>query len=234
MRHLQKPSTFGLLILAASLGLAACGVTTSTSTGTNTSPNTTVNGSCGTVPPAQASSVTTAVITPVRTIVIQPGGGVAGGTQPATTAGATSGAASLTPIPNTTVTPGQLTTTSDRSRYSLCDTIQVVIANGLQASVTAADHQTSCSLVTLQRLVNGTWAPQGRCPLETPTRLYEIAPGTAIAQQLTPGSGSFSRTGASGWAAGTYRIAFTYFTGSASSRASRQNPPIYSATFTIG
>jgi hypothetical protein len=115
-------------------------------------------------------------------------------------------------------------------RYSACQNIQVVIANGLRATIYAVDHQTSCTIVTLQQQVGGTWQATGGCLLATVTRFYAIKHSTAVAQILHPGSGSL-RSQVNGWAAGTYRIAFKWFLGGP--EALHPSPTVYSSPFTI-
>ena len=138
--------------------------------------------------------------------------------------------ATLPPIPGATVTPGQLTITTTRATYGPCDAIQAIIANGLAQTIYAPDHQSACTVVTLQAQVTAGWQDVGECMLETPTRLYAIAPGTAVVQTLAPSFGRVASS-AQGWPAGTYRLAFTYSTALESPYQPRA--PIYSPAFTV-
>ena len=118
------------------------------------------------------------------------------------------------------VTPGLVTVTTDKLQYTPADTIIVAIANGLPYDILAADHQSNCTTVTLERQDGTSWQPQNPCRLMIATRLVPIDAGTATTVRLQPQPA---------WAAGTYRIAFTYMqsTGATSST-------VYSTRFTIG
>jgi hypothetical protein len=123
--------------------------------------------------------------------------------------------------------PGQVTVAVDKTHYAPTDTITVTILNGLAAIISTTDHQTNCTIVTLERLVNGAWQPEGACRLMTPTRVVPISPGTTV-QQLS----------SSAWPTGTYRVAFRYFTEPDAELGQGATPGqgavVYSATFTIG
>ncbi len=150
---------------------------------------------------------------------------------PQPNAGGPGAASGATPRPSATAQPtsrpGQVTVAVDKTHYAPTDTITVTILNGLATTISTTDHQTNCTVVTLERLVNGAWQPVGACRLMTPTRVVPISPGTTV-QQL----------GSTAWPAGTYRVAFRYFTepdGEPGQGASPgQGGVVYSATFTIG
>lgn len=119
--------------------------------------------------------------------------------------------ATTTAPPAVTAVPGAVTISLDKPQYHAGDLALVMIANGLAQTISATDHHTSCSLVTLEQQVNGAWQPIGLCHLLTPTRLVEIVPGSVTAQKI----------GISG-TAGTYRVAFGY-----------GSQTVYSQTFTV-
>jgi hypothetical protein len=118
------------------------------------------------------------------------------------------------------VTPGQVTVTTNNLQYTSADTIVVTVANGLPNGVLAADHQSNCTTVTVERQDGSSWQPQNPCRLMIATRLVPLDASTATTVQLQPQPA---------WAAGTYRIAFTFMRsrGAASST-------IYSTSFMIG
>jgi hypothetical protein len=131
--------------------------------------------------------------------------------------------------PGSTVSSGagQVTVKVDKGHYAPSDTITVTITNGMAVTtILAYDHQTNCTIVTLERLANGAWQPEAMCKLMTPTRIVPVPPG-AVALQLT----------STAWPAGTYRVAFRYFTkpdGAATPGAAPgQSGAVYSATFAI-
>lgn len=175
-------------------------------------------------------------------------GGVAGGeSAPDATP---HGTLTLTPAPTVTTTPaattaatpastaaanGVVTVTTDRQRYGTTDTITVTVTNRHDYDIFAANHQTACTLVTLQRNDNGTWAPVGGCSESTVTALVPLGAGASSAFRLPPGGGGLKPAP---WPAGTYRVVFTY-TAKATSSAVGGAPAtgfrtVYSATFTVG
>lgn len=140
--------------------------------------------------------------------------GPGGGGTPTTTAG--------------TATPGPVTVTTDKQRYGSKDTIAVTITNGSSSTIVAPDHQSNCTIVTLEWWSGANWQPQNPCRLMTPTRLIPIAAGATMAQQLQPQGGT-----PPSWPTGAYRLAFTYYVGTVGSHSGSPTT-IYSATFTVG
>jgi len=120
---------------------------------------------------------------------------------------------------------GQVTIITDQPRYGASDTVHATVTNGLASSVLTADHQSNCGIVTIERQEGQTWQPQNPCLLKTATRLITLAPGSVTTAPLQPPTAA----GASGWTAGTYRVAFTYRLSQAGS-----DTTIYSAQFSIG
>jgi hypothetical protein len=118
-----------------------------------------------------------------------------------------------------------VTVTVDKTHYAPQDTITVTISNGLATTISTTDHQTNCTIVTLERLANGAWQAEGVCRLKTPTRIVPISPGMTV-QQLS----------SSPWPTGTYRVAFRYFTepDAVQGASPGQGGLVYSTTFTIG
>ncbi len=182
---------FAGLVLTICLGLVACGITTTAGTGgadTGAAPQSAVNSTCG---PSPTITPGTPGFTP----------GVQGSIVPRFTPGTiapfnptamptVTQASPLTPVPNASITSGKVTVTVNHSSYGPCDSIQVIIANGLASAIAVADHQTSCSVVTVEVQVNGGWQPVDLCPLMAPTRLYMICNGTAVAETVHPAFGS--------------------------------------------
>ncbi len=123
-------------------------------------------------------------------------------------------------------TPGRVTVAVDKTHYAPTDTISVMIVNGLATSISTTDHQTNCTVVTLERVVNGAWQAEGACRLLTPTRVVQILPGTTT-QQL----------GSTRWPTGMYRVAFHYFMepdeAPGQGATLGQGGVVYSASFTI-
>jgi hypothetical protein len=207
-----------LVLLIACLGLGACGITAGAPVGASHgdmppagAPTSGANANhCGGIPPIPSSpTVTIGTVIPVARATVT-------GALPATP-GRPIGPPAV-PTVSAAITPGQVTLTRGTARYSSCDRITAVIANGLTTPISAADHQTNCTLLTLQQAVAGGWQPEPPCRWQTPTRLVTIPANSAILQELAAGSG---------WPAGTYRLTFTYFSGTTRATVS-------SAAFTIG
>lgn len=128
------------------------------------------------------------------------------------------------------VVPGasdQVKVTTDSLRYRPGDTITVTITNGLASGILAADHQSNCTTVTLERQDGTTWQPQNPCRLMIATRLVAFGAGSMTAVRLQPQTGA--DTAPAGWAAGTYRVAFSY-----AHSAGGTSTTSYSASVTIG
>lgn len=123
-----------------------------------------------------------------------------------------------------TPTPGHVIVATGKSQYAPSEAVDVTIANGLSSGILAADHQSDCTVLLIEHLSSQTWQSLNPCLLKTPTRLIAFNVGSVTSQQLQPPSGQ----GASGWPAGTYRIAFTY-----RKTSSGPETTIYSAQFTI-
>jgi hypothetical protein len=99
-----------------------------------------------------------------------------------------------------------ITVTTDRAVYTPSETVVVTIANRLATSVLAADHQTSCSIVSIELLLGQTWQRQNPCLLMSPTRLIEIHPSDSSVLRLPPPM----QAGSAAWPSGTYRVVFAY------------------------
>lgn len=148
-------------------------------------------------------------------------GGVGGQTAEG---GAPTGATpAVKPTPTITVTAtvntnggtpvaGAVTLTLDKQQYGPNDTITITVTNGGSADIFAANHQTACTIITLEVNVNGAWQPIHNCQQMSATRLIKIAAGATSIQTLTPGSGQIV---GKPWATGTYRATLAYGTGSA-------------------
>lgn len=220
MRRRHSLALVTLLSIVLAALLAACGQTTIAGS---------VPTSCGT--PATGpgpgaggtASSGTAVAVPGGTVIASPATGTATTPLPSPSG--------VPIVPNAPqVTPGaagatgKVTVTVGSQVATLCDTIQVVIANGTSAPVYTTDYQSECSIVTIELQVGSAWQPIGRCMLGRPTRLVQIPAGAAALVRLAP-TGT-SRFGGGPWAPGAYRVAFSY---GAAPDFGGMNSTIYSA-----
>jgi hypothetical protein len=161
----------------------------------------------------------------------QPGGAMVIATASAT------GVTTMTVIP----TPGAVTLHLGQTHAGVTDAVSVTVANGLPMEILVADHQSECTVVTLERQVGSGWLAVAPCQLETPTRLLPIAPGTTETPVLGPAGGPQARV----WQAGTYRFTLHYSVDAEASaevgaavQMSQAAPApagvVYSQIFTIG
>lgn len=105
------------------------------------------------------------------------------------------------------VTVGQVRVVVESGEYRSSDTIFAWAGNGLGRCIYVMDHRSDCSIIVLERQVNGAWQPQANCQLATPTRTLILPPMQATFIRLMPPA-----TGAQPgvWQSGTYRVAFSY------------------------
>jgi Bacterial Ig-like domain len=146
-----------------------------------------------------------------------------------TTPTQTQAGATMTPGSNPSPATAGVTLTLNQQHYSADSLIIVTIHNGSQQTIWAADHQTSCTVLTLERQSQGSWYRVGQCALSTPTRVVSIGPGASLTQRLT--SQQEMDTGA-GWQTGTYRVTLTFHLGNDSSSLAGGDT-VHSAQFTI-
>jgi hypothetical protein len=131
----------------------------------------------------------------------------------------------------------RVTVILDKTSYTPDEAITVTIRNGLKTSIIAANHQSGCTLVTLQwQDAQGNWQNQNKCRLGVMTRLITLPSQSSQVQSLSPTSGTFARSGQ--WAKGHYRIIFGFTLGNAADVESISitkvpGSPIYSPTFSI-
>jgi hypothetical protein len=132
-----------------------------------------------------------------------------------------------------TPTPGAVTLHLGQPHLGLTDAASVTLANGLSTAILVEDHQSQCTVVTLERQAGTGWLEMAPCQLETPTRLLSIAPGSRETLTLSPEGGLQAGT----WQAGTYRFALRYGVGDEASASRATMVPagvVYSPIFTIG
>src|SRR5258706_3159265 len=153
----------------------------------------------------------------------QSGGPTASATRVATTAATT----------RVIHTPGGVTLRLGQQHAAVTDAVSVTVANDLPIAILVEDHQSECTVVTLERQEGGGWLAVAPCQLETPTRLLAIPSGTAQTLTLRPEGGPQPRL----WQAGTYRFTLRYSAGEEGQTNPAALAPagiVYSQTFTIG
>lgn len=140
-----------------------------------------------------------------------------------------SGAARVVPVTTLPpgVTVGQVRVVVENGSYAPDSTIFAWAGNGLSQCIYAADHHSGCSIIVLERQVDGAWQPQANCQTATPARAIVLPPMQADFIRLSPPAAG-AQPGV--WQTGTYRVAFTYRLDEASMG---QPIEVDSGTFTI-
>jgi hypothetical protein len=84
---------------------------------------------------------------------------------------------------------GRVSVTTNKSEYNETETILAKVTNGLEQTIATWDHQSYCTILTLQKLEpTGSWMDVAPCRLETPTRLVRIGPLTEVSVKIPPGN----------------------------------------------
>lgn len=82
--------------------------------------------------------------------------------------------------------PSSVQVTNNKSSYAPLEPIVVTVVNGLSVPIYALTGQTYCTIVTVQRSVNGQWNPEGRCLVAGPPGWVSIAPGDRTVVDVRP------------------------------------------------
>ena len=141
----------------------------------------------------------------------------------------------LTPTATTTA-GAKVTVQVGKTLYTSNEPIKITIDNGLAKSIAAANHQSGCTMVTLQwQDAQGTWQDQNRCRQGLMTKMITLPPHSSQVQTIAPTSGTFARNAQ--WAKGNYRIVFSFTLGNADVESipttGTPGSPIYSPTFSV-
>jgi hypothetical protein len=153
---------------------------------------------------------------------LQPGGAL-NATTTATSA-ATPGGTPVSSVPPTDA----VVLSIDHTSYTPSSTINVTLINHRATSIFTFDHQTSCTILTLQRQTPSGWEATGGCALGRMTQQVEIKAGATMQIALAPGAGQMHVTP---WPAGTYRVILNYALQAQNMSATT---PVASAMFAIG
>jgi hypothetical protein len=130
------------------------------------------------------------------------GGQSSANTTPAPTGTPATPAAADTQLPS-----GSVVLTVASGEYTRSSTIIVTLTNRSSGSIFAYDHQTSCTILSLQRQTSGGGQTVGACALGILTRQIEIRAGETMKIALAPGAGTIR---AAPWPAGTYHAVLRY------------------------
>jgi hypothetical protein len=153
---------------------------------------------------------------------------------PASTTATTT--ASATIAHPSTATPkstgGAVALSVGAAQYAGSSRVAITLHNGRSATIYAQEHGTSCSLVVLERLVNGVWQPVFPCADGFPhPQIVRVDPGAALTIHIAPVvTGDAQGLGAT-WPAGTYRARLQFVT--SETIPFSQGAVVYSTTFTV-
>lgn len=152
---------------------------------------------------------------------------------PATPTAAASASAATHTATTSGPTGGAVTLSLGAQSYATTDRIVITIRNGGGATLYVQQHNTSCSMISLQRLVNGVWQPVFPCVNSFPhPTVSRVAADSSVAVPLVPVvTGDAEGTGGVTWPAGTYRATLLYTTSQTASFG--QGTTVYSGTFTV-
>ena len=109
----------------------------------------------------------------------------------------------------------------DHTSYTPSSTINVTLINHRSTSIFTFDHQTSCTILTLQRQTTNGWVATGGCALGRMTQRSKSS-RTHMQIALAPGAGQMHATP---WPAGTYRVILNYALQAQNISATTQLPP---------
>lgn len=154
-------------------------------------------------------------------------GGVSGGGTP--TSAPTPAATSAGTPRSTTIPASEVTLRTDQTAYKASSTIIVTLTNHRSTSIFAFDHQTSCTILNLQRQTASGWENTGGCALGRVTQRIEIKAGATMKITLAPDAGQIRATP---WPAGTYHAVLRYFLPGQDMGAA--GTTVTTPTFTIG
>ena len=107
--------------------------------------------------------------------------------------------------------PSPVYVTTDKSSYRSGESIIVNVMNSLSVPIYALTGQTYCTIVTVQRSVEGQWSAEGRCLVFAPPGWVEIAAGGHILVEVRPRLPSDRPL-----APGRYRVMLSFTAGSTS------------------
>lgn len=122
---------------------------------------------------------------------------------------------------------------TDHSTYRPNETIEAAVANGLGRGIYALDTRASCSILGLERQVNGVWVPvqSAECPLGRVALVVEIEPGATYRTSITAG---YPGLRAANFPAGVYRLTLSYSQDRFGPGETGAVVTIYSASFAVG
>jgi hypothetical protein len=121
----------------------------------------------------------------------------------------------------------RVSVTTDKNEYDVSETIVGEIVNGNDQTIVTWDHQSNCTILTLQKQEANGWVSIAPCPLLSPTLPVKIGPRTEVLVRLA--SGSFNNR----FEPGTYRLQFIWYFIGADGLPTGFPVTVYSPQFTL-
>lgn len=128
--------------------------------------------------------------------------------------------------------PGPVVVSTDRATYAPGDVIVVTVHNTLSTPIYALDTQSSCSVLSLQYQVNGTWQASqvAQCPMKRPARLVKIDAGATYSANITAGYPGLKTLD---FPVGSYRLMLVYSTSPSTIPSTENGTIVTSATIQV-
>jgi hypothetical protein len=120
-----------------------------------------------------------------------------------------------------TATAGSVTIATNAHQYTAGATLTVTINNNGNQSIYAADHQSNCTVVQIQRMTGSTWSEVHKCAVLTATVMHEFGAHQSATVRLVGSPEA--------WPKGTYRAVFSH----GATRDSAPAETAYSAAFQV-
>ncbi|MFN0112218.1 MAG: hypothetical protein ACKVZH_25435, partial [Blastocatellia bacterium] len=121
----------------------------------------------------------------------------------------------------------QVILNTNKPAYQEQEAVFLKVNNDTAQNIVAYDHQSFCSIVTVQQQQGGNWVNVFPCLLATPSRPVKIGSREELELKLPTDDGSSKLPG------GTYRLSLNYWTPDANGNPTGNPTTIVSGPFTV-
>src|SRR5215813_13419598 len=98
----------------------------------------------------------------------------------------------------------RVSVTTERTEYDVSETIVAKVANGNDQTIVTTDHQSNCTILTMEKQEANDWVAVAPCPLLSPVLPVKIGPHLEVLVKFLPES--FNNR----FEPGTYRLRFLW------------------------
>jgi len=98
----------------------------------------------------------------------------------------------------------RVSVTTERTEYDVSETIVAKVANGNDQTIVTTDHQSNCTILTMEKQEANDWVAVAPCPLLSPVLPVKIGPHMEVLVKFLPES--FNNQ----FEPGTYRLRFLW------------------------